>query len=657
MTAATRQWVPILLALSVVLAVGAIAVRWTAQVRDESSVFLVDEREARWIGFDRGFSPHSHRVGGNRVFLRYHFTLADPVPKWTLRVRMMKWGRAFLDGRPILEVLEPSSAAWKAPHRIESEETLRAGDHELLFVVLNRGGPALLLVTSDELPTDSSGSWQASADGRRWGPARPATGTRSFVLDESFPDTPSALRAKGVWLAAIFALVFGTVVSGRHRGARFASSLSNDRLLRGVLLVAWTLLAISNVARVPATVGFDVAAHLEYVQFIAENGALPLASDGWQAFQAPLYYLLATPLYLLFGVGQDNALQMALLRSLSLLSGVALVEIAHRTARVVFPERAELRAVATLVGGMMPMSLYMAQSPGNEPLASALTALALLPAFTLVCEPGQERSRLFFAGMGSLWGLAILAKVTPLLLAPGLGFAFLWHLAHVGGTARAALAKALTLVASALAVCGWFFVRNMLAFGKPLIGGWEPYSTPGWWQEPGYRSVSEYLAFGQALSQPVYAGARGPWDALYSTVWLDGFASGLSNPSRLPWSHDWMVLGAVLGLLPTALILGSFVTCWRPALRRSRGALLLAAGCVGAYVVAVIDLHTRLPIYSTAKGSYLMGLSPALGILAAAGAEPLLRVRWLWPAVVTWLACWVFAAYRAYLLIPGPGPP
>jgi hypothetical protein len=65
-------------------------------------------------------------------------------------------------------------------------------------------------------------------------------------------------------------------------------------------------------------------------------------------------------------------------------------------------------------------------------------------------------------------------------------------------------------------------------------------------------------------------------------------------------------------------------------------------------VAAVVDLWIRLPIYSTCKGSYLLGLTPVFGALAAAGCEPLLRWRWTRVGLLTILGSWAVAVHVAF---------
>jgi uncharacterized membrane protein (GlpM family) len=202
-----------------------------------------------------------------------------------------------------------------------------------------------------------------------------------------------------------------------------------------------------------------------------------------------------------------------------------------------------------------------------------------------------------------------------------------------------------------LLTCGWYFARNWAKLGKPFAAGsWDPATGLVWWQLPSYRTWTQLTSFGTALSRPVYRCVWSLWDALYSSMWMDSFASGrVVHPEQFPWNINWMLTGAWLALIPTACLIASPVTSWRNEFRKSRSALLFALVALAIYLTALIDLYVRLPIYSTAKATYLVGLLPCIAVLAAAGAAPLLRFRFLRALIVSALACWAVASYAAYL--------
>ena len=99
---------------------------------------------------------------------------------------------------------------------------------------------------------------------------------------------------------------------------------------------------------------------------------------------SPFYYLLCTPLYLMFSrwFTADGIIQA--LRIVSLFSGLGLIEIAYRAVRGAFPMRPDLQIAGTLVGGLLPINVYMCQYVGNEPLAG----LPIVVYYTGLSQPG-----------------------------------------------------------------------------------------------------------------------------------------------------------------------------------------------------------------------------------------------------------------------------
>ena len=66
-----------------------------------------------------------------------------------------------------------------------------------------------------------------------------------------------------------------------------------DHLPLAGLAAFWILLFANNLGGLPALVGYDVWHHLAYIRYVAEHHSLPLAGQGWEMFQPPLYYVLS----------------------------------------------------------------------------------------------------------------------------------------------------------------------------------------------------------------------------------------------------------------------------------------------------------------------------------------------------------------------------
>lgn len=330
-----------------------------------------------------------------------------------------------------------------------------------------------------------------------------------------YPRVQDAFISRAPWLAAAFILALAWTL-WNSRPTRLDTTKSRWRvtpgLVRWMLIVAWVVLAANNIWQVPARIGPDLYAHYQYVVYIARSWSLPVATDGWEMFQSPLFYSLAAPWYGLLSA-RVNAIDIVkILRFLPLLCGLAQIEIVYRTSRAVFPNRNDLQMLATTIGGLMPMNIYSSQVLGNEPLAGCLTALLILLSVSLLVEPLRTRSQGFFAVMGLVWGLAILSKVTPLLLAPLLIGVIAVHGRKLGCTWRAILTHGGLVFGTCFLTAGWWFLRNWARLGTPI--GTSQASGNVWWQDPSYRTVRQLTSFGISLSRPIYGGVWSLWDTL-----------------------------------------------------------------------------------------------------------------------------------------------
>ena len=302
------------------------------------------------------------------------------------------------------------------------------------------------------------------------------------------------------------------------------------------VIAAWFILAANNFLKLPAEMGYDLPSHVDYVRFIAERGELPDASDGLQMFQTPLFYAIAAVVYRGLTLFLASATALLWLRWLTLVCGIAQVEICFRAGRLVFPERDDLQSLTVLLGGLLPMNVYMSQTLGNEPFCGVLSALILLWGWQAMREPDAARIRRQWSA-GALFGLDLLSKMTALLLTPVIAAVLVVanRLRGFGGTScwlppgRSAAAV----------VAGWYYGRNWIRFGKPLVGGWDPARGIQWWQDPGYRTPWQMISFGRSLFSPLHAGFYSLWDGFFASLWLDGNLSGMDSPP--PWNMTLML--------------------------------------------------------------------------------------------------------------------
>jgi hypothetical protein len=395
--------------------------------------------------------------------------------------------------------------------------------------------------------------------------------------------------------------------------------------------------------------GMDYDAHIAYVKFIVERGALPLANDGWQMFQSPLYYLLCAGIAKL--AGEWNGLVLRLFRLISVASALAQIEIAYRIARRVFAERADLQKVAIAVSGLLPMGFWVSQGIGNEPLHAALAAGTLWLAIRAADVGGPIRPR-DAALLGAVWGLALLAKVSAALLAAPLAWVVWVRIAREPARWPRELGSAALAGVATLAVAGWYYARNWIRLGTPFVGGWLPRGD-AWWQEPGYRVAEQWTRFGAALFAPWNAAIHGFWDGYYSTLWADGNLGSTTEFRDIPpWNYAPMLASHWVALLPSALVgIGFCAALWPP--RRERGAELLQAGAIAfaTQIAAALVLFVGVPIYSQVKATHTLALTPVFGLLAAAGFRCIGRNEAARAALSAGLFGWAALVIASYLVV------
>ncbi|NNN07554.1 MAG: DUF2142 domain-containing protein [Elusimicrobia bacterium] len=608
---------------------------------DPRVVFLAPTYGAIWIRSGVA-SDLTAKFDGARAVFRTRFDAPRAAAAAAVTIGALRTAELRLDGR-LVESVGLERHAWKQPVRVELGP-LTAGAHELEIAVADPAGPAAVKAYAADPMISSGERWEVRSGSATWAAARAIDRAWDVPLSRRFPSGGQALLGVLPALAPLFILVFAATLGWVRLGRLVASPAA----LRWALLAFWVVLGLNNIRRLPMYVGYDVMEHLRYLETIAIQHRLPAATEGLQTFQAPLYYLLSAPLWTAFASRYGYHVARFWIRLLPLFCGALQIEASYRCARTVFPSRRDLQRLTILVAALMPMNIYISQVAGNEPLAGCLCAAVIAGALSF--HPGR-RERRHLAALGVVVGLALLAKasafvlVAPVLLLIGLRLA-----GAKGGGARAAKGLALTVVVAA-AVCGWYYLGNILRFGSPIANMFA--ARLSWWQEPGYRTAAQLTRFGAALVQPVYSGVNGFWDSLYSTLWMDGYLSGIAGPGSPPWNYAFMTASGILALIPTLGIAVGLLRVCVGARTEERESLLFAAGCVVFYAAAILIVYLRLPVYSAGKASYMLGATPCLALLAASGIDALSSVRALRAALYGVLACWAVAVYAAYFVV-GP---
>lgn len=613
-------------------------------------LLLTDRAGAHWIKYDSEIDLGAKPSGLTRCEFQHVFKTDEKLDHVVITVQALKKAEIFLDGVHIFSAPDEFDQ-WKKTHYVNVPFTIEPGPHVMLVSVISENSHPAVMAYSEKLSLKTDHNWLASTDGRNWSAAVPVSQTRQLELSEKFPSSISALKKIFPYLAGTFLIVFMISFCVRSDSAQKRSWIwrLEPSHVRWVLLFLWAVLSLNNMIRLSFQAGSDVWGHVDYIGYIATKGSLPLFPEGWQMFHPPLNYLLSAPLYAVLIQWLDLPSVVKIMAIVPVICGLLQIEIVYRVGSLVFAEKKDLQVIAVIAGSLLPVHTYACQYVGNEPLAAFLISLTILLCLPLVMPDQREQRYGYFILLGIVLGLALLAKMTALLMAPVLIIATAFHAQSVQKPLKYFMRAIIMMVLVSLLIAGWYYLRNYLMLGNPFPGVFDALVVMQWWQDPGYRLWSHLFSFGHAVIWPVFAGITSFWDMFYSTLWLDGLNSGLMD--FIPWNENFMIAGALLALIPSLLMLIGIISMWTNKRSSHRHAVMFSTGVIVLFLAAMIDMYMVCPVYSRTKASYTLGLLPCYAILMAAGAEPFLKNKIVRSIALALFACWAVAAYCAYFVV------
>jgi hypothetical protein len=293
-------------------------------------------------------APPLAGVAMTTVFRR-DFVLPRSPAAATLSWRCFRAGQLSLNG---VTVAASDTSHWKRIARLDVANSLRPGTNQIeARVTCDDGLPALNLeFAADGFLLKSDETWQSALAGAEERqaqmasqPLEPSPGNWLYKAE----DMQGAFRE--CWpVLCLFVTVSALALWGR--------SLSGLIRVGGlVLAAAWAMLFVHNLPLLPAMSGFDASGHRAYIGFIQQHKALPSADQGWEFFQAPLYYILGAGVLDALGLraGQPEAGQVLGFMNLALVA----VELALVLAslRLLFPGRRGIHLAGLLLAAFLPL--------------------------------------------------------------------------------------------------------------------------------------------------------------------------------------------------------------------------------------------------------------------------------------------------------------
>jgi hypothetical protein len=264
---------------------------------------------------------------------------------------------------------------------------------------------------------------------------------------------------------------------------------SVKRIVLSVIVVIYILLAVLYAILTPKWQAPDEPAHFNYIRAIAETGRLPVLQSGdydqayleqikaakfpptmpidairYESYQPPLYYLAATPLYLITrGAGLDAT--VVALRLFSVALGVIVLFVAFRIVREIFPDDDWLALATVGLMATVPQHLAVSASISNDLAAELVLTLILWLAVKRAKNMLSNRRFVLLGGI--LYGAALLTKTTT--YAPGALLLLAAEIARVHITRIRftffVLRNVFHVLVVALLLAAPMFIRNALTYG------------------------------------------------------------------------------------------------------------------------------------------------------------------------------------------------
>ena len=625
--------------------------------------FLEQHSPAEWIVYPKPPLGMLYVNSEVSATFRRTFVLKNAPPKAKLSLRALTHWNLAVNGTALGSSTYDQN--WKHATELDISRQLYPSTNEILVTVFNTNGPPALWLAldagNDKIVSDAG--WDASLmDAVTMKAAlagAPAEFGKGNPIGGAERPLPSLLKhiftllIFGVFSAALLVRVGAWPKDYEGRGAP-CGPLDSPRFAAiaiAIPAVLWAALFFNNHHQLPPRVGYDAENHLQYINYIRTQWKLPLATDGWQMYQPPLYYLISAVLLVPFSANAFTPQAEVILRTFDFCIGVAQFTMVFLCLRLLFPRSVGLQWFGLVLAAFLPECLGMSQFFTNECLAAAFFSAAVY--FCLRILKDDSNSPKLFAGFGLCLGASLLTKFTGVIGIPLFATALLSRpVLNTRFPTRIRLPTILLGFAVAAIVCGWHYFRVWRHFGNPLVGNWDPASGYHWWMEDGYHVRAWLFRFGTCLRYPWFSGVNGFADGLYSTLWGDGLWSGVvTTTDRPPWNYELMAAGFLLALLPTCLILiGIFITLTR-FIRKPDAVWFVLPGIVAATVAAIIFMSIKLPNYAQAKAFYGMIAVVPICALATVGMEFVAkRGRIATLAAGTLMGAWALNGFASYWL-------
>lgn len=221
--------------------------------------------------------------------------------------------------------------------------------------------------------------------------------------------------------------------------------------------------------------GIDANAHWAVVEWMAKHAALPPQEQFTEAIHPPFFYAVAALL-------TRHGFTRAQIVAFPILFGTIRLALFWAGLEWLLPNRRWVRLPAFVLAATLPASVYMDGCLFPEPMHATFVAAALL-AVPRVFEAPRNRRWKWAALVGLLLGLALLTKVTGIVVFVAIAIAVVCDVAFTPASDRKERLARLLPWSAALGVClaiaGWYYARNVVKYHKPFLTSFDTTERAG----------------------------------------------------------------------------------------------------------------------------------------------------------------------------------
>jgi hypothetical protein len=596
---------------------------------DPKVPFLKTDANANWILYPFSAELNARRANYTNLITEFtrNFELTDKPPKAYLYIKGFKECRLWINDNR-LSGGSTGRTNWKKTQAMEISQFLKEGTNTLSVEVANEYGPPALWLYSRGLQNDikTDTMWTASVLGSPPVEASLANDCFLHPISSQGMRPFDALSKKFPVLISFF-LISSAVFwlsNYRQKGtkANFCQTLHSlmcsAKCILAICIVLWIIVFLNNAPKIPIdSIGFDHEGHLDYVQYLLDHKSLPLANEGWETHQPPLFYLASAAIMSLARLFLDQCRALYSLKLIPFLCGIGQICLACFAARIVFPNSKTRQNLSIVIAALIPMNIYIASYFSNESLSALLMSLAIL--VTVIILKDNRSSPKLYCILGLVIGLAFLTKITILTILPVIFLVLLHKLLYEEKCPITKLGGNLGwMFLVIVVVAGWHYVRNWMHFGKAYV---TPWVSP-WWQDPGFHTYRYFCQFGKVFTVPYFAGTYSFFDSLYSTFWGDSFFGGIIvYMFRPPWNYEYTSAVYLLAIPATLAIIIGIVCAIGNIIRTANKSWLLILGSLFAATYSIVYLNLQIPYYCHAKAFFGLGVILPISLIFAFGFD------------------------------------